>query len=84
MAAMGITDEEEYNTFDPEGSFFSACTGYDMGDAKPEGDETTYMQYAEALIGTPVGVTCVRGGERDDGDFYRNISFSAVEQEAAE
>jgi hypothetical protein len=55
-----------------------------MGDAKPEGDETTYMQYAEALIGTQVVVTCVRGGERDDGDFYRNVSFSAVEQEAAE
>lgn len=84
MAVRGLTDEDEYNTWDPSGSFIDAIQGIDNGDCPPD-DTTTYAEYAAALVGSvQVEVIAVRGSTRDDGDYYRNCTYKAVEAEAAE
>lgn len=81
MAVRGLTDEDEYNAWDPSGSFVDAIQGIDNGDCPPD-DTTTYAEYAAALVGSvQVEVIAVRGSTRDDGDYYRNCTYKAVEAE---
>jgi len=77
MAASGIDDEESYDAFDPEG-FFIDLVG---GNVHPGNEE--YRKRGDSIIGQQVRAKVSKGADRQDGDWYRNWQFSAVEDPAA-
>src|SRR5881628_154491 len=77
MALLGVTDKDEYNEVDPSGHFIDALTGVE--DPKPK-----MLKLAEKQIGKEITVEISRGKERDDGDWYRNATFSPLEVEEAD
>jgi hypothetical protein len=75
MALIKCPTLEEYNTFDPEGAFFSAFLGY----------ENDMSELAAQYIGGQVKVIATKGGAVKDkeGEFHVNVSFAPVESEEA-
>lgn len=75
MALIKCPTLEEYNTFDPEGKFFSAFLGY----------ENDMSELAAQYTGGAVKVIAVQGGPVKDkpGEFHINCTFAAVDTEEA-
>lgn len=71
MALLGITDLDEYNQFDPDGSFFSALLGKKNGKSKK----------AAKCTGVEILAKVRRGGDTDDGDYFRNVTFAALDED---
>jgi len=76
MALINCPTLEEYNTFDPEGKFFSAFLGY----------ENDMSELAAQYTGGQVKVIATKGGPVKDkeGEFHVNTSFAPVEEESSE
>ncbi len=75
MAILGATDEDEYNEWDPRGAFLSALQGFD----------NDYSEFAEGAKGSAkLNVIIARGNETNDGDWYRNPSFSVIAEDEEE
>jgi hypothetical protein len=91
LIGMGKDDEEDYNEFDPHGEFIDAITQGDLDAAAaylsehaPKGSELSEDEALEALQGAEVIVKVTRGGETDDGGYFRNVSFKPVDGEDGE
>lgn len=87
MALVGAADLEEYTEFDPHGEFINAIVPYDTEAASAylvEAGKAKNAKAALALIeGAEFGIKVSKGGERDDGDFFRNASFYALDADDA-
>lgn len=84
MATLGYTDKDEYDAFDPNGSFVDALLGIDNGDS-PKGFDKTYAEIAAEYVGTvEIDVAVTLGNEAPDGTRYRNLSFRPVDAEEEE
>ncbi len=71
MAIAGASDADEYNEWDPQGAFFSALQGF----------ENDFSEFAEECKGSAqLNVIIARGNDTNDGDWYRNPSFSVYEE----
>ncbi len=69
MIICGTTDEEEYDDWDPKCKFISALQGI----------ENDYSEIAAEYLGVAqVRVKVTKGGDRDDGGWFRNCYYSAV------
>jgi hypothetical protein len=72
IAASGHADEDAYDEWDPDAELLEAVL---------DGVQNSKSDDAAALLGADVACTCRRGKERDDGDFYREHAWAAVESE---
>jgi hypothetical protein len=83
MALVGAEDEDAYNEFDPHGEFIGAIMPYDAEAAAEYMTENGKAKSAEkaqaALESAELVVKVTKGGEKDDGGFFRNAAFSAAE-----
>lgn len=84
MAIVGISDAEEYSEFDPHGEFINAIVPFDTDAAAAylvEAGKAKNAKAALALIAeTEFQIKVSKGGERDDGDFFRNATFSVLSE----
>jgi hypothetical protein len=69
-AIAGISEESEYDAFDPDGEFIDAL----IGDSNPRTEE------ASAMVGRLVDCRVSRGKDTGEGDYYREYEWSPVEQ----
>jgi hypothetical protein len=83
MALVGAEDEDTYNEFDPHGEFIGAIMPYDADAAAEylvEAGKAKSAEKAQAkLESTEIAVKVTKGGDKDDGGFFRNAAFSAAE-----
>jgi hypothetical protein len=88
MALVGAEDEDTYNEFDPHGEFISAIMPYDAEAAAEymaENGKAKNAAKAQAkLESTEILVKVTKGGDKDDGGFFRNAAFSAAAEDAGE
>jgi hypothetical protein len=81
MSLLGIpaADVDEYNEFDPNGEFVDAILRFEL-DAAAEymaakGVAESVEDAREALDEATVIIKVSKGGEKDDGGFFRNATF---------
>jgi len=74
MAAAGFTNEVEFDSYNVDGLFIAACLGADNDRA---GDELL-------VTGRKVACIVTRGKTREDGDFYRECQWVAVDQDTCQ
>lgn len=77
-------DEEQYNEFDPHGQFINSIAPYDIdaaaaylveaGAAKNEKAARAAIEEVEFYI------KVTKGGDKDDGGWFRNASFMAIDE----
>jgi hypothetical protein len=75
MVLSGAPSVEEYNAFDPHGEFVDALLGFENRFTEAAAGEGNVNDY----IGSTVVVKITKGNATEDGDFYREPSFSAAE-----
>lgn len=69
IVLVDADSEEEYDEWDPKCKFLSALQGIENG----------YTEFAQAAAGrAKVRVVIAKGGDTEDGDWYRNASYGKV------
>lgn len=89
MALVGAESDEDYKEFDPRGEFLGAVFPYDAEAAAAylvEAGKAKSEAKATALIeGATFQIKITKGGEKDDGGFFRNVDgFSLIDGDAAD
>jgi hypothetical protein len=88
MALVGAEDEETYDAFDPHGEFIGAILPYDAEAAAEYMTENGKAKSAEKaqakLESAEILVKVTKGGDKDDGGFFRNASFASAADAEAE
>jgi hypothetical protein len=88
MALVGAEDEETYDEFDPHGEFIGAILPYDAEAASEYMTENGKAKSAEKaqakLESAEILVKVTKGGDKDDGGFFRNASFASAAEDAEE
>ena len=88
LLGMGKADEDTYNEFDPAGEFLDAIIRSDLDAAAEYMAEHDVAKNAdvarEALDEAEVIIKVTKGGEKDDGGFFKNASFKPVEDDSEE
>lgn len=85
MALLGLaaSDVDEYNEFDPNGEFVDTILRCELDAAAEYMAEHGVAKSAKAarkvLDDAEVLIKVSKGGEKDDGGFFRNASFRPVE-----
>jgi hypothetical protein len=74
MALTGCDDVDAYNEFDPHGEFVDALLGFD----------NRFSEQVEQYVGVEILTKVSRGGDTQDGDWYRNHTFEMIAGEAEE
>ena len=85
MALLGVADLETYNEFDPNGEFVDTILNFEL-DAAAEymaeaGVAKSVKAARAALDEAEVIIKVTKGGEKDDGGFFRNASFKPVDSD---
>lgn len=85
LLGMGKDREDEYNEFDPHGEFLDAILRFELDAAAEYMADKEVCKSAdearEALDEAEVLIKVTKGGEKDDGGFFRNASFAPVDSE---
>jgi hypothetical protein len=88
IALVGAEDEDAYNEFDPHGEFIGAIMPYDAEAAAEYMTENGKAKSAEKaqakLESAEILVKVTKGGDKDDGGFFRNASFASAAEDAGE
>jgi hypothetical protein len=88
MILAGIDDSDEYLDFDPNGVFLGAILENDL-DAAAEhmveaGKAKSASKALAALTSTEFSIRVTKGGDKDDGGFFRNAEFSPIGEDAGD
>lgn len=81
MLLSGFGDNDEYDQFDPHGEFIEAIVHGETEAAAEllvSGGAAKNAKEAAALLATEITIKVSKGGDKDDGGFFRNASFSAA------
>lgn len=82
MAMLGLTDSDEYQAFDPNGLFLDAILKWDLNEAAEymaeQGVAESVEDAREVLDEANVVIVVTKGGDKDNGGYFRNATFKCA------